>query len=199
MKCKSVLCLCLLCVFIFSGCRASHQLETASIVQSVTVARHNGQLCYTFYCLSPDEKPPKTVVPAPSFEKACQKAREQYIPHLTLAKLNLLMVHRELAADVLLRDMDYIAGQSDFSPVTHVCVGDSAALEAMDSSTKQHREAEQLLLLCRRRYPRVKLSYLSVFNSLHKKEDNSLELACLISEKELKVEPVTVQKPNTNT
>ena len=190
MKIKLALLICLLCCLSMQGCQTSRQLETAAVIQSVGVSRINGQLCYTFYKLSSDEKPPKTVVPASSFEEACRKAGEQYIPHFSLAKLKMLLVHRELVKEVMRRDMEYISTRTYFSPVAYVCVCDDSALKALGGSAEEQREAEQQLLLCRQRHPKVKLSYISIYNCMRKNHGNDFDIVYLSSEKELRAEPM---------
>ena len=106
---RSIAAIIILALMLFTGCSSSHRIETAAVIENVSVARVSGQLIYTFYRLSSDEKPPKTEITASSFEEACTLAREKYIPHLTLAKLRLLLVHRDLKDSVMPKDISYIS------------------------------------------------------------------------------------------
>ena len=100
-----------------SGCNNSRQIETASIIKNVSVDRRGGQVVYTFYRLSSSEKPWGIDVPADSFEQACALARERYIPNLSLAKLELLMLSEDVYRQVMQDDVDYISTQASFSPI----------------------------------------------------------------------------------
>lgn len=184
----------LFCVFIAAvvlclpGCSDSHRIETAAVIETVSVSSQNGELCYTFYRLSSKEEPPKTVIAASDFRQACRLAENKYIPHLSLSKLRLLMVDKSLDEKILSRDIAFISTQTYFSPVAYVCLCDKAALERV----AEHREAqslvEQQLLLCRRNNPQVHINYLSIFNALARKDTNGVTLACVNSYKELKTD-----------
>ncbi len=173
---------------IFSGCDSSHKIETAAIIENVSVTREHGQLYYTFYKLSSEEKPQKTSIPASSFEEACKLAGEKYIPHLSLAKLRLLLVHRDLKDSVMQRDISYISTQTYFSPVAYVALCDSEALRKTGESPKLLSTVEEELRLCRKNNPSVRLDYLSIFNSLQRDNGNGVEIAYLNSENELKAD-----------
>ena len=189
MKCK------ILCFFIAAslilflpGCSDSHRIETAAIIETVSVSRQSGELCYTFYRLSSKEEPPGTVIAAADFREACSLAENKYIPHLSLSKLRLLMVDKSLDEKVLGRDIAFISTQTYFSPVAYVCLCDKAALKRV----AEHREAqslvEQQLLLCRSNNPQVRINYLSIFNAIARGDRNGVKLACVNSEKELKTD-----------
>ncbi len=185
----------LLLILLLTGCDSARKIETASIIENVSVGRRGGELYYTFYRLSSDEKPPETVIAAESFEEACRLAKEKYIPHLSLAKLRLLLVERELKDSVMPRDIAYISTQTYFSPVAYVALCDAASLEKSGESAKALSEVEQQLLLCQKNNPQVKLSYLSIYNSLQR--GGEVSIAYLNSDKEIKtdVEKIFLKQP----
>ena len=51
-----------------SGCAETRQIESAAIIENVSVERLDGKLCYTFYLLSGKEVPESVTVPGKSFE-----------------------------------------------------------------------------------------------------------------------------------
>ena len=51
---------------IFCGCKNSHRIETAAIIENVSVEADGGQIYYTFYLLSDSETPGCVSVPASS-------------------------------------------------------------------------------------------------------------------------------------
>lgn len=178
----------LLCVLLLSGCNTSRQIETAAVIETVSVSRYNGALRYTFYRLSSQSEPPKTVIEAESFEQACELARRQYIPHLSLAKLRLLMIDREVSRSVLPRDVAYISTQTYFSPVAYVCLCDGNTLRRIAEDRGAQSQVEEQLRLCRRQHPSVRLDYLSIFNGLMRHGKQGVSIAYVHSEKELKTD-----------
>ena len=87
----SILLLCLM-LPLFSGCQSSRKIETASIIENVSISESGGQIYYTFYVLSSGDKPKGIRIPSDSFESACLFAEKEYIPNLSLSKLELLMI-----------------------------------------------------------------------------------------------------------
>ena len=175
-------------VMFFPGCSSSRKIETAAIIENVSVTKEHGQLYYTFYKLSSDEKPHKTVIPASSFEDACRLAKEKYIPHLSLAKLRLLLVHIDLKDRVMQDDISYISTQTYFSPVAYVALCDGEALRRVGDSPGILSTVEEKLRLCQKNHPSVKLDYLSIFNSLQRNSTEGVEIAYINSDKELKTD-----------
>ena len=154
-----------------SGCNNSRQIETASIIKNVSVDRRGGQVVYTFYRLSSSEKPWGIDVPADSFEQACALAREQYIPNLSLAKLELLMLSEDVYRQVMQDDVDFISTQASFSPIAY----------------------EQLILL-KKNNPSVNINYLSIFNNFARRGEDSFTVPFISSEKELKVSEFEIDR-----
>ena len=182
----------LICAFTLTGCQSSHRVETAAVIENVSVRPSRNGVCYTFYRLSSDEKPQKTEISASSFEEACEKAENGYIPHLTLAKLELMMIDKSLADSVMRPDIEYISARTYFSPIAYVALCDGEALEKIDADNRLQSDIRERLILCRKNNPDVKLDYLSIFNSCEKNSPSGFRIACINSDKELKAEPVRV-------
>ena len=170
---------CALCLL--TGCNNAHRIETASVIENVCVSRSADKLCYTFFLLEDSDKPHAVTVPAGSFEEARRLAEEQYIPHVTLAKLELLLIEQEVSGEVMRRDIDYISTQAYFSPIAHVAL--------CDEGTAQELIERQIDLLHSER-PEVKTDYLSVFNAYARRKRFSVPL--ITAEKELRVSSKTV-------
>ena len=68
--------LCIVCsmAFLLTGCSNSRQIESAAIIENVTVDRQDGGLVYTFYRLTSGDTPWGIAVSAKSFEEACRRA-----------------------------------------------------------------------------------------------------------------------------
>ena len=100
----------LLCItsILFTGCSSSKQVDMASIAEAVTVGEKDGKICYTFYLLSSSDTPVFTSVFADSFEQACSKAKSEYIPNLSLSKLELFITEERIMDKTLKNDIKYI-------------------------------------------------------------------------------------------
>lgn len=158
--------LALLCVLplMLSGCRSSHQIENAAVIEDVSVVSQDGQLYYTFYPLTDSGRPEAVAVPAESFEQARSLAERRYIPNLTLAKLGLLLIEQNVDSDVMRDDIAYISTQASVSPVALVALCDSRTLERLKSDPKARQTIGRQIARLRRDDPEIKTDYLSVFN-----------------------------------
>lgn len=172
---------------VMTGCAASRQIESAAVIETVSVSRQNEKLYYTFYRLTDKDKPDGVSVPADSFEQAQALAERQYIPHLTLAKLELLLYEQDISPGVLRGDLDYISTQASFSPVAYLALCDKDALIRVAQKTAAQAQIEEQLILCKNQNPGVQIDYLSVFNCCAGKNQSSFSVPLITSGGELKV------------
>ena len=126
-----------------SGCAETRQIESAAIIENVSVDRRDGRLVYTFYRLTSDDKPWGISVCAQSFEEACRSASAAYIPNLSLAKLELLLISEDASEAVIQTDLPYISTQPFFSPVAYVTLCDDGTMEAFEKTNRAQRLIEQ--------------------------------------------------------
>ncbi len=155
---------------LLSGCHSARQIETASVIENVSVHRENGQTVYTFYLLSDSPRSDAVAVPAASFEEAARLAEQAYIPHLTLAKLELLLIARDVSRETLWRDIEYIAEQAHISPVAKLALCDTKTLLRLRQvSASQERIVSQIDRL-EQDNGQLMTDYLSVFNAYARKE-----------------------------
>ncbi|MBQ4170304.1 MAG: hypothetical protein II709_07435 [Ruminococcus sp.] len=172
---------------LLTGCSASRQIETAAIIENVSVHRQNGELVYTFYRLTSGDTPWGVDVRAESFEQACRLAKEAYIPHLSLAKLELLLIEKEVYEDVMESDVDFISTQPSFSPIAYVTLCDAETMEQIRRTNRVQRVIEEQLILLKKNHPEVSINYLSIFNQFAREDGESFTVPLVSSEKELKV------------
>ncbi len=184
---KKLLLILLIMPLVFSGCKNSHRVETAAVIENVSVERQNGQLCYTFYLLTEEETPNAVSIPADSFQEAQKLARRSYIPNLTLAKLKLLLIHKDVVSEILQTDIEYISTQASFSPVAYVALCDDNALRRVRQNTRAQTMIERQLILCKQQHPQVNIDYLSVFNSYARKNEDGFYLPYITAEGDLRV------------
>ena len=179
---------------LMTGCSASRQIETAAIIENVSVHRQNGELVYTFYRLTSGDTPWGVDIRADSFEQACELAGTEYIPHLSLAKLELLLIEKEVYSDVMESDIDFISTQPSFSPIAYVTLCDEETMEQIRKTTRAQRVIEEQLILLKKNHPEVSINYLSIFNQFARRGEESFTVPLVSSNKELKVSKFEINR-----
>lgn len=193
---RARLCIILICLssVFLTGCQNSRQIETASIIENVTIGEKNGEICYTFYTLTSSDKPWGISVPAGSFESACELAKKEYIPNLSLSKLELLMIDEKLVDRVMKTDIEYISTQPSFSPMAFVTLCDGKTIEKFGDTTRNQKLIEEQLILLKKNNPEVNINYLSVFNNLASDKSKDFELGFITCGDELKISEKKIVK-----
>lgn len=192
---RAKLCILFICASLFlSGCQSSRKIETASIIENVVISNQNGEAEYTFYILSDSQKPRGISISADSFKSACRLAGEEYIPNLSLSKLELLMIEDCLVFSRLKQDIEYISAQPSFSPMAKVAVCDKKTTEEFAGDTAAQDMIEEQLILLKKNNPEVKLDYLSVFNNFESEKTRDFTVGYVTCEKEFKISEMKVIK-----
>ena len=159
---KMLVILCLV-PMLFAGCKYSHRIESASVIENVSVESKSGQLFYTFYLLTDSDEPEAVEIPADSFKEARSLAGSRYIPNMTLAKLELLLIAENVDREIMRGDIEYISTQASFSPIAKVALCDGGALAKVRKSVSAQTMIEKQIILCKNNHPEVNSDYLSVF------------------------------------
>ena len=191
----SILLLCLI-LPVFSGCQSSRKIETASIIENVSISEDNGQIYYTFYVLSSGDKPKGIRIPSDSFKSACLLAEKEYIPNLSLSKLELLMIEDSVLEYTLKSDIEYISAQPFFSPVAYVTLCDKKTIEKFDENNAEQDLIEEQLILLKNNNPEVCIDYLSVFNHFASDRISDFTVGYVTCEHELKISERKIIKNN---
>lgn len=184
----------LLLPLVLSGCANSRQIESAAIIENVSVDSRGGQLFYTFFLLTDSDKPNGVEIPAKSFEEARKLAEERFIPNMSLSKLELLLLNREIDTQALRADIEYISTQASFSPIAYVALCDSKVLAKAAENTGTQSLIEKLLILCKNNNSEVKTDYLSVFNSFAKEDAGGFYVPLITFDGELRVSAVNIRE-----
>lgn len=179
---------------ILGGCKSSHKLETASIIENVSVHKQDGQLVYTFYILTDSDTPNAVAINADSFEVAQSLAAEKYIPDMSLSKLELLLIEKEARSDVIPRDIEYISTQASFSPIARVAVCDYAVIKKMRQVSEAQNTIKNQIILCKKNNPDVKTDYLSVFNSFSGGRNKTVTVPYIGGKGDFKVSTIEINK-----
>ncbi len=193
---RAKLCIILLCLssLTLTGCQSSGKIETASIIENVSIAEDNGKICYTFYTLTGGDKPWGIKIPASSFESACDLAEREYIPNLSLSKLELLMIEDTLVDKVMKNDIEYISTQPSFSPAALVTLCDKKTIEKFAETTREQNLIEEQLILLKNNNPEVNISYLSVFNNFESDKNSEFTVGYITCGEELSVNEKKLKK-----
>ena len=190
---KMLVILCLV-PMLFAGCKNSHRIESASVIENVSVESKSGQLFYTFYLLTDSDEPEAVEIPADSFKKARSLAGSRYIPNMTLAKLELLLIAENVDREIMRGDIEYISTQASFSPIAKVALCDGGALAKVRKSVSAQTMIEKQIILCKNNHPEVNSDYLSVFNCYADKKSDSFSVPFVTASDELKVSQIKIEK-----
>ena len=184
----------LLCVLsiLFSGCSSSKQVDKASIAETVTVGEKDGRICYTFYLLSSSDTPVFTSVYADSFEQACTKAKNEFIPNLSLSKLELFITEEKITDKTLKSDIKYISEKPYFSPLMYVTLCDDNLVEKFVNDKKLPEQVEEHIILIKNKNRDVSLNSLSIFNNFFSDSNKEFSVSYINSDKEIKAESIKI-------
>lgn len=180
----------LLCIssILFTGCSSSKQVDKASIAETVTVREKDGRICYTFYLLSSSETPVFTSVFADSFEQACLKAKIEYIPNLSLSKLELFITEEKIMDKTLKTDIKYISEKPCFSPLMYVTLCDENLAEKFVNDKELPEKTEKHIVLLKNKNKDISLNSLSIFNNFYSDSNKEFSVSYINSDKEIKAE-----------
>lgn len=186
---RAKLCIIIICLnaLLLTGCQSSRKIETASIVENVSISEENGSICYTFYVLSSSDKPRGYKITADSFKKARELAENKYIPNMSLSKLELLMIEDSLIDRALKTDIEYISTQSSFSPTAFVMLCDRKTLDEFADKTDKQDLIEKQLVLLKKNNPEICINYLSVFNRFESDKIKEFTVGYVTCKNELKI------------
>lgn len=184
----------LLCILsiLFTGCSSSKQVDKASIAETVTAGEKDGKICYTFYMLSSSDTPVFTSVFADSFEEACTKAKKEYVPNLSLSKLELFITEERIMNKTLKSDINYISEKPYFSPLMYVTLCDENLLEKFAYDKKLPEKAEEHIILLKNNNKDISLNSLSIFNNFYSDSNKEFSVSYINSDKEIKAKTVKI-------
>ena len=158
----------------------------------MTVDTVDGKTVYTFFLLSSEDKPWGIDVPADSFEEACDLAENRYIPNISLARIDMIMINEELYKDVMKSDIEYISTQPVYSPNLKVTLCDSNTVKRMKEEKRVPEIIDNELMLTENSTEKVNTTCLSIFNSFSEGNDD-FSVAYISAEKELKIETMKIR------
>lgn len=177
---------------ILGGCSNSNRIDTSSLVQTITAENKSGKTVYNFYLLENSEDVQSISVEAESLEKAVVSAKENYIPMLTLSKLELFLIDSELGEKTLETDIEYISRESMISPLTYTAFSDSKTLQLFSKDKDALKKVKEHILLLKNNTEGLSVTSLSIFNNFKGKNNGYLSICYISSEKELKADIVKI-------
>ncbi len=189
---KFMLCfLCLMLIFL-TGCNASKQIDTAAIVETVTVEYKDGRIEYNFYLLDSKEDVNKVSVSADSLQEAASLAKKRYIPNFSLSKLELFVVNKNVYESVFKKDISYISKEYYLSPLMYAAVCDDNTLEFTQSTKDAPKQIEEHIMLQKKKDRNLCIDCLSIFNNFESDNITEFYIPYLNSELELRAEPYKI-------
>ncbi len=185
----------LLCIssILITGCSSSKQIDKASIAETITVGEKDGKTCYTFFLLSSSDSPVFTSVFAESFEEACEKAKSEYIPNLSLSKLELFITEERLADKTFKTDIKYMSEKPYFSPLMYVTLCDANLTEKLVNDKMLPKQVEEHLVLIKNKSKGLSVNSLSIFNNFFSDINQEFSVSYINSNNELKVETKVIK------
>lgn len=180
----------LLCIssILITGCSGSKQIDKASIAETITVGEKDGKTCYTFFLLSSSDSPVFTSVFAKSFEEACEIAKSEYIPNLSLSKLELFLTEEKIMDKTLKNDIKYMSEKPYFSPLMYVTLCDENLTEKLVNDKMLPKQVEEHLILTKNKNKELSVNSLSIFNNFFSDSNKEFSVSYINSENEIKVE-----------
>lgn len=183
---KLLLTLMIISVIFSTGCKGTKQIDKASLVETVTVDKENGQIYYTFYLISGKDTPYSISVPALNFEQACNFAKNSYIPNLTLEKLELLAVNENIYDTVLEKDVKFMSEQWYFSPTAYVTLCDDETLKLFSNDKEISEIIGEHIIQLKNKKSNLSINTLSIFNNFSDNKVKKFDVSYINSQKELK-------------
>lgn len=184
----------LICVLsaVLVGCSGAKQIDKASIAETVSVSEKEGKTSYNFYLLSDSDSPVFTSIFADSFEEACKKAKEKYIPNISLSKLELFIVENNLYKKTLKKDVGFISKRPEFTPMMYVTLCDKSTLEELEKSKQLPQNIEEHIIKNKNNNKDVCANILSVFNNFYSEDQKEIKISYINSNSELKAESIKI-------
>lgn len=170
-----------------SGCSDEKRIDKAAIVETVVVNEQEGATMYSFYLLGSDDNPESVTVGARSFEEACSLAEKQYIPNLSLAKLDLYLANEKIFSKVMQKDVDFLAKNYIISPNIILAVCDNSTMKNISEEKKLPEKIKNYIILNKKNNSQVSINLLSVFNKFYSPKQQEFDISYINSEEELKI------------
>lgn len=178
--------------FSVSGCTYETRIDKASIAETVTVQKGQNGFVYNFFMLSNSDETEFVSIEASDFEQACIKAKQGYIPDLSLTKLELFIVSDEVYNEILYNDVSFMAAQYYISPIAYVAVADEDTMNFISESKEAPEKIEKYIILQKNKKHELNVNLLSIFNSFADDKNSEFNISYINSEKELKVVPLKI-------
>lgn len=171
---------------LFAGCDESRQIDKAEIAETITVSKENNEIIYSFFMISGGNEPRSFRIPANNLDKAVMLAKNQYIPNITLSKLDMIAYEKTVGKELLMNDIRFVASKPYFSPLVFITLCDEATVNNISKNKEVAEEIKEHIFLIKNKNPAIKYNSLSIFNSFNNYSDGSFEIPYIYSEKEIK-------------
>lgn len=189
---KFLVCIICLLMMFLQGCKSSKQIDVASLAETVTINQTTDGLLYTFYIIDSGNEPNPVSISADSLSDAIKKAKINYIPNLSLSKLELLLINENAYLQTMKSDIAFVSSRYDISPLSYVSLCDDGTMKFFSKTKEGLNTIEEHIMLLKKNDNRVKINSLSIFNSFASGNNKGFYVSYINSENELKAEPYSV-------
>ena len=139
---KLILLFILILVFILPGCSDNTRIDRAEVVKCITAQDAWGKNIYTFHLLT-DEKEPVSVE-AVDYVQAMENVKKDYLPDLSLARLEIIIYEENFDKNTMFNDLTRIKRDYSVSPSVKLSLADKktfAKIEENESNIDEYKEA----------------------------------------------------------
>ncbi len=186
MKKNILLVFVIIIALLFAGCDESRQIDKAEIAQTITVSKEDNEIIYSFFMISGGNEPRSFRIPANNLDKAVMLAKNQYIPNITLSKLDMIAYEKTVGKELLISDIGFVSSKPYFSPLIFITLCDETTVNNISKNKEAAEEIKKHIFLIKNKNPAIKYNSLSIFNSFYYHNDSSFEIPYIYSEKEIK-------------
>lgn len=175
------------------GCSQSQRIDKTSLAEAVTVSKsEDNGYDYTFYLLSNNSEPVGVKIVADSFEQAVALAKENYIPNLSLAKLEIFITDSKIYETTLEEDMNFLAESYIVSPQLLVALSDRKSMNFIAKSKEVFENVKNIIILNKNKSAELQINLLSIFNNFNDERKKEFYISYINSENELKITPMKI-------
>lgn len=175
-------------LLMFSGCSDDKRIDKALLAETVSVSVDKQNFEYTFYMLGSEDKVKSVSIKANSFSQAYFRAKEKYIPNLSLAKLELFIFDEKISYDKLKSDVEYVAHSDSISPLAMITLADGKAIKYVNETKEAPENIKQLIFQIKKKLPKLRNNILSIFNNFNRRTSEIFCVPYINSDKELNVD-----------
>lgn len=164
----------LLVFLVLSGCSDNKRIDKAEVVKFITVQSDKNENKYTFYLLTGEKKP--VSVKALDLAEAKKLVKKDYLPKLSLSRLDMIIYEEKYDKYLLLDDINHLKKNYSVSPLTKIILANKKTFEDIEKDEKKVDEYDEALIRYKKENEDSESDLLSVYNKNFESDTLSLVL-----------------------